>query len=309
MARGVISMPHRVWGAWMHKIIVAALSFSACVGTSASQPAVANRVCEALPGWSEVAEASESRFLIFGETHGTQEAPRAVQEFVCQVASDPVLLAVELDSSSNDELESAWKGEGATPLPEVLRQIMAGRLDGIGSQAMFEMVVRLWNLKQSGAQISIVAFNGAKDSDQAAQFAHLPGQEPHEAAQAENIRTAAAKQPYRHVVILVGSLHAQKSVVKIGDRRFEPMAMKLAPSDRVVSLRMDHEGGTAWNCLLKTATPPSGRAILQSDLDCSAHSVSGSQSQEPAMVLKDFADGSFDGLFSVGPVSASPPPT
>ena len=99
----------------MHKIVVAAFLFSACVGTSASQPAVANRVCEVLPGWSEVAEASKSRFLIFGETHGTQEAPRAVQEFVCQLASDPVLLAVELDSSSNDDLQSAWDGEGATP--------------------------------------------------------------------------------------------------------------------------------------------------------------------------------------------------
>lgn len=270
---------------------------------------VTNRVCEGLPGWSEVAEASKSKFLIFGETHGTLESPRAVQEFVCQVASDPVLLAVELDSSANDELQSAWKGEGRTPLPEVLRQTMAGRLDGVGSQAMFDMVVRLWGLKQLGAQIDIVAFNGAKDSDQAAQFAHLPGQEPHEAAQAENIRTAAAKRQYRHVVVLVGSLHAQKSVVEIGDRRFEPMAMKLAPSDQVVSLRMEHAGGTAWNCRLKTETPPPDRAILQSDLDCSPHSVSGSQNQEPAMVLKDFADGSFDGVFSVGPVSASPPPT
>lgn len=270
----------------------------------------ANFSCAPLPGWEDVASASKGKFLIFGELHGTSEGPKAVQEFVCQVARKPVLLALELDSPRNEELQAAWvqAGPGDGPLVEKVSDIFSNRLDGVGSQALLEMLKHLWALKRSGAQIDVVAFNGAKNPDQAARFANLPGQEPHEAAQAENIRIAAGRRAYDHVVVLVGSLHARKSLVVAGGASFEPMAMKLAPPDQVIALRMEWAGGTAWNCQLKATVKPPERKIQQSDLDCSGHPVRGQSASEPGMRIAPFADGSYDGVYSLGIVNASPPP-
>ncbi len=295
-------------GVFRHVLLAALLG--GCASTS-SPSARTNTSCDPLPGWEDVARASKGKFLIFGELHGTSEGPKAVQEFVCQVAHKPVLLALELDSPRNEGLQTAWAQDAPseTALVEELREIFSNRLDGMGSQALLEMVRRLWALKQSGAQIDVVAFNGSKNAEQAAQFLNLPGQEPHETAQAENIRIAAESRAYEHVVVLVGNLHARKTLVVTGGVSFEPMAMKLAPSDQVIALRMEYAGGTAWNCQLKPSVNPTERKILQSDFDCSAHPVRGEEVTEPGMRIAPFADGSYDGVYSLGIVNASPPPT
>ncbi len=280
-----------------------------CGGASAQTPPSVERSCNPLPGWAEIAAASAGKYLIFGETHGTLEGVRAVQEYVCQIADGPVLLGVELPSSKNDALQQVWNAEqpAAGSLRGALLEVFDQRLDGVGSQAMFDMMVALHGFKQSGADIDIVAFNGARDNDQKARFAHLPSQNPHEAAQAENIRTAAQKRRYDHVVVLAGSAHAQKSPFKIGGDPFDPMAMKLAPPDEVVSLRMEFGSGTAWTCRLKAGVELQGRRATHEDIMCGAHPVNGLKSLPPRMELSSSSDEGFDGYYSVGPVSASPP--
>lgn len=282
--------------------------FLMCGCASALSPAFAERSCAPLPGWAEIAEASAGKYLILGEMHGTLEGVRAVQEYVCQIADGAVLLGVELPSSKDDALQKAWNAEpvAASSLRDALLEVFDKRLDGVGSQAMFDMMADVHALKQSGADIDIVAFNGARDDDQRARFAHLSSQNPHEAAQAENIRTAAQRRKYDHVVVLVGSAHAQKSEYGIGGDPFEPMAMKLAPSTEVISLRMETAGGTAWSCRLKPGAAIEGRRVTQDDVDCSAHAVGGRNQGPPMMAISPKGEG-FDGYYAVGPVTASPP--
>jgi hypothetical protein len=149
----------------------------------------------------------------------------------------------------------------------------------------------------------VVAFNGTRDADQKARFADLPSQGPHEAAQAENIAMASRARPYDRVLVLVGNLHAMKQPYNIGRGPFEPMASKLEAYGPVVSLRMRHGGGTAWNC----------------QRDCGVHKAKaiGSFEREPFVMLQgrskrretanDWLDAYFDGFYWVGPISASPP--
>lgn len=272
--------------------------------------------CSPLPGWEAVAAAAEGKYLIFGEGHGTEQSPQAFGDYACAVsAAGRVLVAVEMSSNQNDGMQQAW-----TASPDAFReQLMKGvpeletREDGVGSDAMVTMLARLHALKSAGRQIDIVAFNGVKDEAQREKFVHLPGQEPHESAQAENIRTAAEAGDYDHVVILVGSLHAAKAEFEFGSEPWKAMALKLAPEDEVISLVQQDAGGEAWYCTLRPdATREPGQPFTDDDIVCGTYPSSPDTgwSGEPRMSLwqeGDPADERYDGYFYLGPITASPP--
>lgn len=183
-----------------------------------------------------------------------------------------MLVAVEHNANHNDLLQAAWALAPAQFATALRRAGWEGRQDGVGSQAMFELLVGLHQLKDRGRRIDIVAFNGARDDEQRERFKHLPDQGPHEAAQAENIRRAAEAGRYDHVLVLVGNLHARKQPVTRRGVSFEPMAMRLAPAAAITSLNMAGAGGTKWNCVLKPgARLQPGQPLPPDLLDCGSH--------------------------------------
>ena len=268
--------------------------------------------CHPLPGWEAIANEAQGKYLIFGETHGSSESPEAVAEYVCAVAdSGPVLVALEFSS----ETDPAWQRAWAAPHEEFRETLLdevsdwGERRDGVASAAMLAMVERLHALKTAGRDIDIVAFNGARSDAQRAAFAPLPGQEPHEAAQAANIRAASLQRRYAHVVVLAGNLHATKMPLTVRETSVRPMAMLLAEPGRVVSLDMHGEGGTTWSCQLVTEPKP-GEPVTDDMVECRDFPIGASRPArtrgfhlDPAM-----AEWGFDGVFALGPVSASPPP-
>lgn len=271
--------------------------------------------CPLPEGWNAVA-ARNPRFVIFGETHGTQQAPAFVGDVACALAvrGKRILVAVEHSSTDDAAFQAAWRLPAAQFSEAMKRAGWAGRNDGVASEAMLILLERLHQLARSGLSIDIVAFNGAKGEAQGRRFAHLPGQGPHEAAQAENIRVAAAARPYDHVLVLVGSLHAKMRVVQHSGATFETMAMRLGPPPAVVSLHMETAGGTAWNCQLTPGMiPEPGKRITSEDLECAAHPISGHANlrRKPFIALGALpgADPNpdYDGVFWLGTVSGSPP--
>jgi hypothetical protein len=271
--------------------------------------------CAIPPGWSELA-ARKTRFVIFGETHGTRESPAFVAATACGLAAqgERLLVAVEHNANHNDLLQAAWALPAAQFAAALRRTGWEGRQDGVGSQAMFELLVSLHQLKDRGRRIDIVAFNGARDDEQRERFKHLPGQGPHEAAQAENIRRAAEARPYNHVLVLVGNLHARKQPVTRGGVSFEPMAMRLAPAAAITSLKMAGAGGTQWNCRLRPgAQLQPGQPPPPGSMDCGSHASRGHPDlgRLPFVGLGTLPgsedDPAYDGFYWVGPVSGSPP--
>lgn len=271
--------------------------------------------CDPLPGWQEVADEARGKYLVLGESHGSAEAPAATAEYVCAVAEDgPVLLAIEFSSPDNAGFRRAW----AKPHDELRAALFTEvsdwgtRQDGVASLAMLEMLERLHALKEAGRTIDIVAFNGANGDAQRAAFAGLPGQEPHEAAQAANIREAAQARDYAHVVVLVGGFHAEKLPAVLGDTPTRPMANLLAPADRVVSLNMHSDGGETWSCQLAVGADFDPAKPVTTDMvSCKAHEAGASS---PAMergfhLNRSASPQRYDGVFALGPVSASPPPS
>lgn len=278
---------------------------------------LAASVCTLPSGWSE-AVASRPRFVVFGETHGTDQSPALVGRAACALAQrgERLLVAVEFSSIQNHGLQAAWR----LPHRRFAERLVAampewrGREDGVASRAMLAMLVNLHALKARGARIDVVAFSGANGPEQEARFRNLPGQGPHEAAQAENIRNAADAAPHDRVLVLVGSVHAHKQPVTFRGTSFEPMAMRLAPASQIVSLVMVDGGGTMWNCLAKPGlTLRPGVPIGPEDMDCGIHSAQADAVVDsPAAVAlgtppQGRADPAFDGYYWVGAISGSPP--
>lgn len=283
----------------------------------AALAAVASITCSLPPGWAEVT-ASKPRYVIFGETHGTEQSPAMIERTACALArrGERILIAVELSSTENDGLQAAW----ASPAQGFAERLVSampgwkGRGDGVASRAMLAMLVDLHALKSRGARIDVVAFNGARGPEQAARFKDLPGQGPHEAAQAENIRQAADSAPHDRVLVLVGSLHARKRPAESRGVTFEPMAMRLAAPGQIVSLRMVSGAGTMWNCLLKPGGHYSlSKQIVSDDIDCGSHpagktaAIHGPPQVALGAPAGGEADPAYDGYYWLGPITGSPP--
>ena len=107
--------------------------------------------CATPGGWPDK-PAREVDFIVLGEIHGTREAPAFTRDLICALTKngDSVLLGIELSS-----------------------------------QAKVEMLTDLHRLRSYGRRIAVTTFNATKED--AAPFAHLSRQGPHEMGQATNI--------------------------------------------------------------------------------------------------------------------------
>lgn len=301
---------------WFVAISLAAMPATLSAEAKSSRPDPSDAGCATPTGWAEIA-ARRAKYSIFGEMHGTRESPAFVGSIACGLASGGkrLLIAVELDATANSSIQNAWSLSDEQ-FDEVLRASgWFRRADGVGSEAMFKLIGELHRLKLQGRSIDIVAFNGFRDEAQRQRFISLPGQGPHEAAQAENIRRAAESQPYDHVLVLVGNLHARKVPVERGAVRYKPMAMQLGSAAEVTTLNMRSSGGSMWNCLTKpNVTLEPGKPIPPGAIDCGNHQTGLSSvdlGPEAFVKLGPFpgepAETGYDGFYWLGRVNGSPP--
>ncbi|MEM7690578.1 MAG: hypothetical protein AAF291_16300 [Pseudomonadota bacterium] len=298
----------------MFRALAAALCLCLAVSAPAEASRVADRACKTPAGWSEIEETG-TRFVVFGEVHGTRESPVIVGELLCALAQggESVLLAVELDSTRNAALQEVWQGSLDTYSDALLELGWARREDGVTSKAMHDLMILARRTKEDGLKVGVVAFNGAKDADQRDRFARLPGQGPHEAAQAQNIFDAAKHADYDRILVLVGGFHARKIVTMAGGVEIEPMAMKLARLGPTVTLHNRYADGTNWGCALrKDFTFEPRKRVTKADVTCGAQRTRGWEDDgSPAhMTLGAFRGEplpAYDGYFWLGPIHASPP--
>jgi hypothetical protein len=271
--------------------------------------------CREPDGWDAVAQRNP-RYIVFGELHGTQQAPTFVGNLACALASkgERTLLALEKDATDDAALQAAWTLP-SNQFDKALANIgWAGRQDGVASQAMFAMLVDMHDLKEKGLPIGVVAFNGARDAAQARRFADLAGQGPHEAAQAENIAQAAERGNYDRTLVLVGNFHAGKQRVNWDGMQFDPMAARLSAYGNTLTLNMHYAAGTSWACIRKTASVASGEKPSTEDAPtCGLHPMRGNAdlNRSPFIAVTPATEGDptldYDGFFWVGAITGSPP--
>lgn len=293
--------------------ILLAASAPTSAATGPSSPASALEPCALPEGWSEVA-SRQPRYVVFGELHGTQESPAFIGNLACALASQKqrILVGVELDPTANVALQDAWKLPPGQFGQALVRAGWQARQDGVASQAMFALLVRLHKLKEAGLPVAVIAFDS--DNAQERRFSDLAGYGPREAVQAENIHEAATRGSYDRVLVLTGNVHARKSRFGAGTESFDFMAARLASHAPVVSLDTRYAAGTAWYCQVKQGLRlDPGQKIPKDAIECGDHPAKGKTDlkRAPFIGLGAFPgeqpDSRYDGFFWLGPISGSAP--
>lgn len=247
--------------------------------------------CTPLPGMEAVLARAETRFLLFGEYHGTVEAPGVFLDAVCAAAATrPVIVGIEHPPSEQKRLDAYLRSDGGARARAAL---IAGpawaEQGGRASVAMLDLVEGVRQMKRSGARVRLLAF----DRDQTPRGTSAVREEGMARALIE-----AADVSDALIMVLTGGGHADREGFISAKPPFRSAAQSL-PASKLLSLAFARPGGAAWGC----RTEPGAAEV------CQAWEM---PVREPVaargVVLDSRLRAGFDGVFHAGrPYTASPP--
>lgn len=271
------------FGALMVSLVIAGCSAIPRDGTNSVGM---ERVC---PGYD--VSLPLSPVLVFGEMHGTTQAPAFFLGAVCATLRMPevpiVLVGLEFPLEQAEPLARYLASAGtdgdktmllATPFWNRAEQ------DGRTSSAMYGLVEALRVLGGSDSRLRVVVFDDRSGGDAAAQ---------REARMAAKLEAALANHPDARMLVLVGNLHAKRTPGFAGDPGFQSMALRMTVPVRSFAFRGN--GGQSWACMhdgcriySQAENPAAGR--------------------QPDWRMERVAlSENYDGLIDLGPYTASLP--
>lgn len=257
----------------------------AWVCLSGMAPSNAADICPTLAGIERLTAAT-SRFIVFGEIHGTTEIPALFGDVACHISRDrPIVIALEWPSDQSKAFETYIESAGLSSDRLLLTATSDWRriVDGRSSTAMMDMLESFRRLRTSGRVISIGTFQPRSPA--------ALEQSYYELLMASELTRIAGKYPDRMVLALVGRLHAGKKPLADRDDRW-PAIMHL-PARDVLSLTFDDNGGAAWNC---------------QSAGCKSYERAAKKITPRRISLIESSFSGFDGTFSVGSLTTSSPP-
>jgi len=237
--------------------------------------------------------------FLFGETHGTIEAPSFIADFACKVMQDNKEATIVLfELPIPEELSNPSKV--AISIPEAQQLIIEeGKAywpkdhDGRTSVAMMDAIVKILKLREQGLNI------------------YIGGTIPHESNIPDNlnlnltfadeytfknpyfkeaVQILKYKEKFKNVIVLNGSIHIKNQL-----RFFKKMGVK----QEYIGFLQLYGGGTEWNC--------------RYGLGCGSRNVKPSRKglvdlhENASLVIDiDHLD-VFDGAFVFKTINASPP--
>ncbi len=278
----------------IRQAVLAALAVFAAVGCAAPQgieTAVPRRAPagEALAGLEP--HLRPGTVIVFGELHGTVEAPALVSRAADLALDKGLELTVALELPRQEEprvrtfLASAGEAADRTAL-------LAGPFwrssyqDGRGSEAMVRLLDDLRRHAAAGRSVRVVCFDlwGARAAVR-------------EPAMAEALAAAIAETPQDLTLALAGNAHARLGRGGMPGVS-EPMAVQLArllpEGTRLSTFKLTYSGGTAWIC---------GRGA-----ECGIGQFGGrDHGTAPQVTVSETPRNGFHGEVFLGEIHASPP--
>lgn len=185
-------------------------------------------------------QVAAAYLVIFGELHGTNEAPALVAEFVCQALKTGKRAGVGLEISSSEQPSiDSYLASSGTPADRaaLLRGPFWHRSfqDGRSSVAMANLIESLRRLKAETPAVQVVAMSS-----------NLSGMRP-DASMAQTLKEAMDTSASDKWVVLVGNVHAAKVSLIANNPDYQSLAYHLA-SAHPFSVNIEFGSGTAWNC-------------------------------------------------------------
>lgn len=241
-----------------------------------------------LPTESIPEKVASARFLVFGEVQGTEEVPRFIASHLCAATRNAhkVTIAMEIPASEQTAIDMFLVSPGK---PDDIERFVSSpfwqraQQDGRTSIGMLRLFEQIRGMRATGAQLRVAAIDDPDAGDR-------------NAAMAARIKSELARSPDRQVVVLIGGLHAIRSRRTSPNTKFQSSIYLLA-DERPLSLIVGTAGGTAWVC---TSSDPSSCHTTAWDINRVDPPLKSVLSLTPPSEQ-------FDGVFFVGPTTASPP--
>jgi hypothetical protein len=263
--------------------------------TTSAVPA-RQRSCGAVSGLSALLK--RGNILLFGELHGTREAPAFIADVVCIAAKKriPVSLGLEIPFDEQASIDRFLDSDGGAAAEARLTGgafWRSERQDGRSSIAMLHLIERVRALRASGYKVRIIAYDSKSGT---------PAQE-RDRVMARNLAAVAGREPRNFLVALSGNVHNRLTRGVSWDKEYEPLGYLLTKSgggSRVTSLNMSHEGGAAWGCRSPSTD--------SDEVSCAPYSYRPQPGAAAWSLKLTAAPGDpFSGAYGVGRITASPP--
>lgn len=212
-------------------------------------------------------ELAPYRALMFGEVHGTREAPRLALELarLLERGGRAAWLGLEIPMTEQAALDR-FRATGDVgilkEMPFFRRPVETQ--DGRSSRALAEMLMAVQKLPEIATYCIDPGVAGSmQDRD---------------TGMAHEVARRLAERPGTVAVTLTGSLHASQKVGTPWDPRYRPMGYELAhllsPPGKALSVEFHYESGMAWTREAPTnGLPVSGLHVLGPNHDMFSNAV------------------------------------
>lgn len=230
------------------------------------------------------------RWVIVGEHHGTNETPDAFANLVCLASQSgrPVTVALEYNSDDQSVIDRFL----ATADPVEARQILLSlprwhwftqNSDGRTSTAFLRLFETLRTMKRQGMITGIIA------SDVPSTWRGTPDRD----AEMGRNWQAIAVPTNGLIVALVGNVHAVRlASFELGGRSIVPAASYL-PRPQTMTLSVEGNAGTAWNCNAQ---------------GCGAHAYGGNRQSTAGITYSTKPEHRWDAIYELGVATTASEP-
>lgn len=259
--------------------------------------------CPPLEGFTKVVAARQARWIVAGETHGTNEMPAMFANLVCLASrSAPIVVAVEQPEQDQAAIDAYLNSDGGTEAETAFLKATMWRAgqpssfhDGRSSQAMFRLFQSLRQQYKQGRVLRVIAFEPSLRYINGAFRMPWLNDKPVEQGEFEKrmaFLLRSGNSGTSKMLVLTGSAHTRRMPMNQSPN-LQPMASFLPRNETVTLLLSSNGKGSAWNCL---------------EAGCGVHEVDERSLQKRGVVPETRSNRPFSGTVYLGtPLTASTP--
>ncbi len=193
-------------------------------------------LCPPLPGAEPLLQPGQ--VVLLGEIHGTRESPEFAGQIACNALKKELMvtIALELPQADQEQLDEYLDSDGSS---EAKRKFLGLNFwsrdyqDGRASQSIFQLIESVRKLRKNKQRIDVV-------------FLDVEGSGERDRIMADRLLEDVRSYPNNFFIALTGNIH---NIISEGSGRMGSHVVKELGKERVVSLKQNHSGGSAWLCL------------------------------------------------------------
>lgn len=209
-------------------------------------PAIA--ACSPVPGADQVWSRASVHWVFIGEMHGSNEAPAAFLDLVCDALAQgkSVTVALERPTSEQTAIDDILNSRKLPAAQKVLFDQPGWKdgMDGRASEAMLRLLISLRDLRKSYPALGVAAFDAPYEGI-------APG--ARDEAMGKALLAMRTAKPADLILILTGNVHAMQAP-QFG---YDFAAMYL-PANEILSLEVTDRGGESWATSRDACGPTKG---------------------------------------------------